>query len=322
VSLNALKYVNDRLCASSATGAEMTPHAFRQMLTRAGAPGYAAGYLGSPEVPSALRAPHVQHWLDCATDEGDAIKAVALSKLVGASRHIYGMVSEKYGIFDMDKVCALAMTLVPSASKASYKYDPLTTRWSIDLTIGAEFEPVVGDIHRVNLRISGHDAGGGSIQVKLFAERVRCLNFSQIQLSSKIKGKIRHMGDNIATRVRGLLSVQGEALHDFNDAWKEANETAIISDVQAGNGDARDVFRALITKGYVDAPDGTEVAVENFFNAYLAEPGQTRADYVNAITRAAHTAPWSSPWASEALEEQAGQLLYNRVVLTARDLEA
>jgi hypothetical protein len=82
------------------------------------------------------------------------------------------------------------------------------------------------------------------------------------------------------------------------------------------------VFRALIKAGYVSAPDGAEVAVDNYHQAWLKEPGETRSAYVNAITRAAHESPWSNPWATDELEEQAGKLLYNHVVLSPAQMEA
>jgi len=336
VELPALTYgVDGRLRTKpGSAGAVMTAHSFRQLLNRADAPGYAAGYLGSDKLPAELRAPHVQHWLNSASEAAKLpaqgttpITGVLLSKRIdpgaGQGHHVYGVVSTDYTRYDMDRVVADVLAAAPSTARGSLKYDATTTRWSMDATIGADFEPVVGDIHRVVLRISGHDAGGGSISVRLFAERVRCLNFSKVQLSSKIKGRIRHVGANVGAQVRGLLAVQGEALKDFADAWRDANQEGIIRDVELREqGDARKVFAALIEAGHVDAPDGADLAVERFFQAWLREPGYNRADFVNAVTRAAHEAPWSSPWATETLEDQAGELLYNRLMLTPSQLNA
>ena len=334
VELPKLTYgVDGRLRTKPTSGgAVMTSHSFRQLLNRADAPGYAAGYLGSEKLPAELRAPHVQHWLTNAievpvagTAAPTAVKGVLLSKRIpnaGAGHHVYGVVSESYTRYDMDRVVGDVLAACPSTARGSLKYDATTTRWSMDITIGAEFEPVVGDIHRVVLRVSGHDAGGGSIAVTLFAERVRCLNFSKVKLSSKIKGRIRHTGNSVGAQVRALLSVQGEALKDFADAWKDANQEGLIRDTDTAGGDARAVFKALIAAGHVDAPEGEDIAVERFFQAWLKEPGQLRSDYVNAITRAAHESPWSSPWVTESLEEQASELLYNRLTLSADQLTA
>ena len=314
-------------------GAVMTAHSFRQLLNRAGAPGYAAGYLGSDELPGELRAPHVQHWIKRATEANtktktvDDVRGVLLSKRIDPAgapgHHVYGVVSEDYARYDMDRVVADVVAACPGTARGSLRYDATTTRWSMDATIGADFEPVVGDIHRVVLRIGGHDAGGGSISVQLFAERVRCLNFSKVHLSSKVKGRIRHVGSRVGAQVRALLDVQGEALKDFADAWRDANQEGIIRDVELREqGDARKVFAALIAAGHIDAPEGEDIAVERFFTAWLKEPGYNRADFVNAVTRAAHESPWSNPWAAEALEEQAGELLYNRLTLAPSQIAA
>ena len=48
--------VNGRKRTAPAAGAVMTSHSFRQLLNRADAPGYAAGYLGSEKLPAELRA--------------------------------------------------------------------------------------------------------------------------------------------------------------------------------------------------------------------------------------------------------------------------
>lgn len=329
VKLPTLTYgADDRLRPTPGLmGAPMTSHAFRQLLARADAPAYSSGYLGNARLNGALRAPHVNEWLAQAmevphsdTKQKAPIEGVLLSKIHRGDRHFYAVVSGKYARYDLNQVTADVARSCPATSRGSLMYDPETTRWSMDATIGAEFEPVVGDVHRVALRVSGNDAGGGSISVGLFAERVRCLNFSKVHLSSKVKNRIRHVGADVGSQVRALLSVQAEALTDFAAVWREANEDAIIDGVDSSGGDARKVFAALIDKGYVDAPDGAELAVERFFGAWLKEPGAHRADYVNAITRAAHEAPWSSPWTAEKLEDQAGELLYNRVVIRADEI--
>jgi len=322
VALKELSYSDkDLLGRAGKPGVRLTEHAFGQLLGRAGAPAYAGGYLGQPEVPSALRAPHVNHWLAGAHNGTDAIRAQCLTKLLSDGERIgYGVVSEKYTRYDLDAVARDVIASVPNTSRGALVYNPESTRWRLDLSIGAEFEPTVGDIHRVTLRVKGSDAGAGSIVVSLFAERVRCLNFSQIRLNGALD-RVRHVGD-VRARVKGLLDLKGAALTDFADVYREANEEAIVAEALRSDGDAQTVFKALIKGGYVDAPQGADIAVERFFTAWLEEPGHTRAAFVNAITRAAHTAAWSSPWVTEALEEQASSLLYNRVVLTTKEVEA
>lgn len=332
--LTELTYTDsDRLTrrvGKPADGARMTARAFAQLLSRAGAAPYAATYLGHESTPAAMRADHVRHWLGKATDtvqvKGDRGQltgetheeprdAVILSKLdAQGERYVYGVVSDSYARYDLDAVIRDVQAAVPPTSRVAVSYNPESTRWRADITIGAEFEPVVGDIHRVTLRVRSSDAGGGSVTVELYAERARCLNFSKIKLRGKL-GRVRHVGADVAAKVRALLDVQAEALHDFSAVWADANRDALIGEALQGDGEARDVFRALIKAGHLPAPEGEEVAVERYFGAWLKEPGHTRADFVNAATRAAHEAPWASPWTGEAIEEAASDLLYQTVHL-------
>lgn len=310
-------------------GARMTARAFAQLLGRAGAAPYAATYLGHESMPAEMRAEHVRHWLTEAVDtkqvqrKGERVPrtvtvprdAVLLTKLdTEGRRYIYGVVSDSYTRYDLDAAIGDIAKAVPAESRGALAYNPESTRWRVDVSLGAEFEPVVGDIHRVTMRVKSSDAGGGSVTVELFAERARCLNFSKIKLRGKA-ARVRHTGDSVADKVRALLDVKAEALRDFSAVWAEANQTALIGEALAGDGEARDVFRALIKAGHLPAPDGEDAAVAHYFNAWLKEPGHTRADFVNAATRAAHEAPWSSPWASETIEDQAGELLYNQLVI-------
>jgi hypothetical protein len=318
-----------------AGGARMTRRAFQQLLGRAGAAPYAATYLGHESVPAEMRAEHVRHWLANASDTEQVPDsagklhpvttprdAMILSKLdTKGERYVYGVVSDSYTRYDLDAVMRDLAKCVPATSRVAVAYNPESTRWRIDVSIGAEFEPVVGDIHRVTLRLRSQDAGGASVSGDIFAERARCLNFSKVMLRGKAS-RVRHIGADVATKVRQLMEIQGEALNDFAAVWSDANQTALIGEALSGDGEARDVFRALIKAGHLPALDGEELAVDRYFNAWLQEPGHTQAAFVNAATRAAHEGAWSSPWAGEAIEESAGELLYNRVVLAPTWREA
>ncbi len=324
VTLSDLRYGSDdkirRAKATGNPGIAMTRHALGQLLQRSGAAPFATNYLTHPTVPAEMRVPHVQHWLNNAPsikieDKQVPITGSILSKNNAAGeRYAYGVVSDKYARYDIDAVMRDVAKAVPGTSRATMVYNAESTRWRLDVSIGAQFEPVVGDVHTVILRFRGSDAGAGSIIGGMMAERARCLNFSTIRLNGK-NTRVRHVGTTVGERVRALLEVQGAALQEFAAAWKDANEEAIIGRALQGDGEARKVFGALVDAGHVDAPEGKEMAVERFFNAWLEEPGYMRSDFVNAITRSAHEAQWSSPWVSEALEDQASELLYNRLVL-------
>lgn len=343
VTINSLVYDNNDTMRRKehrppGSGMAMNDQTLRQLMTAADAPG--GGYLCDQRLPSELRALHVNHWLGLAAqrDLAEETSHLAnkeekpfkhhvvnlLSKKKGDARVFYGCVGEKYPwVYGMDRVINDVIGAFPGEVRGTLTYDTDTTRWRVDACLGTEFEPVVGDTHQIGVKFGAHDAGDGAYWANLYALRVRCINFSQLNATRKL-GKVRHVGTPAALhrRVKALLSVGSDVITQFSELWKEANQTALIKRVDGEGGDAKQVFRALIKAGYVSAPDGREAAVENFFNSWLKEPGETRADYVNAITRAAHSSPWSNPWASDKLEEEAGKLLYNHVVLSSAQMEA
>lgn len=318
-------------------GARCTPQALKQLLARADAPGGA--YLCDPRIDGLLREPHVNHWLgvrrgvEAATRRANADanrKAPApqqtklLSKLDGlGGRCVYGVVGPRYPHdYGMDRVIADVQGMFPGEARGTLHYDAATTRWRVDAAVGAEFEPVVGDVYRLGVRYGAHDAGGGSYFADLYGIRVRCVNFTKIKGLKRL-GRVRHVGsvDELQARVKELVGAGAEAMEGYAEAVREANESAIV-ERSLNHGDARLVFHALVEGGYAPAPGGDrDAAVEAYHNAWLVEPGHTRLDFVNAITRAAHEAPWSSPWVTEEIEDAAGELLYNRLVLTDKQLE-
>ena len=348
-TLDALSYGSDdklRTRAGSA-GVPVGVQSLKQLMVRADAPG--GGYLADDRLDGHLRAPHVTHWLDLHRDgERELLKAAQatnalrvtnrekalelpeakrvklLSKLDGnGERTLYGVVGPKYPhTYGMDAVIRDVMAGLPGDVRGSLFYDASTTKWRVDAALGTEFTPCVGDLHRVGLKFGSHDAGGGSYWASLYAIRVRCVNFTQISAGKKL-GRVKHVGsvEALRDRVKALIDVGAKVITEYSDLWAEANQTALIADSDAAGGDARAVFRALIEAGHLPAPDGREQAVENYFNAWLVEPGTNRSDYVNAATRAAHEAPWTSPWATDEIEESASQMVYQHVCLNMGQIE-
>lgn len=340
VDLAALTYgADDRVrTRAGSNGAPCSPQALRQIMARADAPG--ATYLCDARLPGTLRASHVSHWLglrntaEKAAQEaarvngGKAIGSQAiklLSKLDGnGSRALYGAVGPKYPHeYGMDRVISDVQAMFPGEARGTLTYDSASTRWRVDACVGAEFEPVVGDVYRMGLRYGAHDAGGGSYYADLYGIRVRCVNFTKIHGLKRL-GRVRHVGSltDLQARVRDLIEIGADAVSAYAGAVREANESAICERALSGDGDARAVFAALISGGYLPAPGGPEAAAEAYFNAWAVEPGHTRLDFVNAATRAAHEGSWSSPWVTEEIEESAGQLLYQRVIFTDAQLGA
>ncbi len=74
----------------------------------------------------------------------------------------------------------------------------------------------------------------------------------------------------------------------------------------------RETVKGLLAGGLLSLPGrDLDEKADRVARAWSMEPGPTRADLVNAITRAAHEEfSWSSPWAIQETETQASELLY------------
>jgi len=354
VAANTLAYgpgdLIRRLGKAAGTGLPVGVQALKQLMLRIEAPG--GGYLADPRLTGELRQVHVNHWLGL-RNEAEKLERVAheaqqqlikerkplhtpvpfeparvklLSKMnTDGKRVAYGVVGPNYPhTYGMDAVIRDVLGMFPGETRGVLVYDAETTKWRVDAAIGAEFEPCVGDIFRLGVKFGAHDAGGGSYWASLYGIRVRCVNFTKLHAVKKL-GRVRHIGTIAALqkRVKDLIEVGAESVRGFSELYKEANEEAIVSrEWDKEGGDAATVFRALIEGGYVTAPEGADIAVPRFVTAWEKERGETRAHFVNAITRAAHESPWSNPWATDDLEEEASKLLYNHVVISPKLMEA
>jgi len=317
VGLAGLTYgTDDRVRTRvGSTGAKCSPQALKQLMARANAPG--GGYLANGALSGELRAPHVAHWLGRAVEADTDAEIKLLSKIDAKTgqRGVYGTVGPRFPHdYGMDRVIADLAKVLPEQARGALVYDASSTRWRVDAAIGAPIEITVGEIHRLGIKFGAHDAGGGAYYATLYGVRARCVNFSEIQLTKKL-GRVRHIGSAEALRERILELVTGadEAMKAYVEVYRESHEAQLAADESP-----RDVFAALIKRGYITAPGGdTDVAIDNFMHAWEQEPMRTRAGYLNAVTRAAHESVWSSPWVTDELEAEAGQALYQRVTLDA-----
>lgn len=232
------------------------------------------------------------------------------------TRECFAVVSQRYREFDLDKVTDTVMALSPAGSKADYKYDAKSTSWMINISVGNPAlikEGTVGEAHRMGIRLTGSDDGRNAIKIHHFAERLRCLNASLVTAESLVSRQT-HKSSNLASLVRNAFSQSAEALAVHTQAWSAANEQCIHDQYDGTPLSAMETFKRLIAHGYVKLPGKSpEAILETLTDAWNAEPGHTQAHVNSAITRAAHDGGYSWQQQTE-LEEQAGELLYNRVV--------
>ena len=110
------------------------------------------------------------------------------------------------------------------------------------------------------------------------------------------------MRDKVMAGVTAALA----SIEPFVKAWSACEQDSILD-----MGDPAQCFTMLVEKGFVKVA-GVERKdlVGRLVKAWEFDRGASRANVINAVTRAAHTNTWKSAWAQEELEVQAGQLVY------------
>lgn len=304
--------------------------ALGQLAHRLNMPGGAGSYLAGS--PAAKRAADVNMWavdasylVDRKKDgvvvktERLPIEAVFRTRLEGASngtpakRGIYAVVSDRYNCCDFPMAIEAFLGACPPGAKGEFTYDG--TKWRFRALFHAPTaasEVVVGDTFQFSMWMEGADDGSAGFLFGLDALRVRCVNLTTIY-TRRIEGTLRHNMKELSTRISSTVSSVMERLSLFAPAWAKAREEQIFAE---GVFDARHVFTQLVRDEYVHVAGYSETEmVERLVNAWHMEPGYSKADIINAVTRMAHTEGWSSAWDTCLLEEQAGSLLYQHVVI-------
>lgn len=283
----------------SAYGLELD--AFYQLASLMGI-GVGARYLA--ELCSAeLRAYNVNRRI-----EGIRNRTVKLRKRLGAdgTTQVYAAVTPTYAAVDSDAVLhAVEETL--SDAHTEILYTGLGIRATALFMPDQVVDLAAGDIFKVGVRIEADDTGKGRIRIEGVVFRNRCLNLIVIGEGTVETVSLVHRGD--PARILALLKEGAEAARgkvgNFLEAWGHARSVKI---------DPVKTIRSWIEekKVQVAGERKTDVLMEIFLSAWQKEPGDTLADAVNAVTRAAHEYPLWSFNIREELERQAAQLVYVR----------
>ena len=233
------------------------------------------------------------------------------------TRELYAAVSRKYAVNDGHKVLNRIAEVLPAMTRARVDYDPETTRLEADLTLHNPYEMkddiAVGRLHRLGVRYTTRDNGGERHRIRFYGERIACINCTLIPFD--IVGLERvHVGSPAAiwTQINRILADADNIMGEFARHWEGAHMSRIVEG--AGTPDeVKAVFGQLVDGGFIDT-DGTsnKVLVTRLMESWSTEPGYTYQAVNRAVTRAAHGFDWSSG-VSDDLEDQAGQLLYQRV---------
>lgn len=218
-------------------------------------------------------------------------------------RSVFAVVTPSYAPFDADQVVSAALPALADA-RVELAYDDAR------LTATALFMPehvvdlAAGDVFRAGVRLECDDTGRGRIRVTAVVLRNLCLNLivvaeGEVETMSQV-----HRGDR--ERIRAVLPRAVEAARGkvgfFLEAWGHARTLKV---------DPVETFNAWVATKKVIVPgerDG-EVVVNHLVDAWKQEPGNTLADAVNALTRAAHTVPTWNLSVREELERAAGRIV-------------
>lgn len=262
-----------------------------------------------------MRRPHADHWFERANTEKGGIQATFRTALRipgnQGSREIFSTVSPRYHVFDGPDAVDAFLGAIPADGRADVLVEG--ARWKFKSTFHTPLLPsevVVGDVLRAWVSIAGRDDGRGGFRVSVGIDEARCLNCTEIH-AVNVEG-VRHAAE-AAKKFVALVKKQFNKIEGFATKWAEAQKDNIIAGLTDGGADPHYVFGQLVDRGLVSKGGvGREEMVERLVRHSHGHHA-SRYDVVRAITEAAHVESWKSPWFTEELEAEAGQLLYNYV---------
>lgn len=260
----------------------------------------------------------------------------------GEGRDIFAGVGESYADYDADKVARAIAKHAPKGSRATFHYDRASASGYVDVLF---FTPVdassvaVGEVFLFGVRVPFNDAGKGSIDPMILAERIRCINCTTVAAQMVGLGKaVRHVGD-VGARVEALLGAMSSSDHwigQYVERWGYAlNDELVAAPVTklVGVGQrklkGKETFKAFgecdtneRVAGFVrglgvtgaipvlDEAQTAEVVRCYWRDEVTATERVTRAGLTNALTLYAHTG--ADRWTAAALEEAGGTLTWGR----------
>lgn len=236
------------------------------------------------------------------------------------ARELYSVVSaSRYIPYDLDAIAADIEEQLPSDARVRVRYDRSRARIDVVLCNPHHYPDdtgaaSVGEAHRLTLRITTADDGTGGFKLRWSAERIRCKNLTLLKGDHTVLSASHARADLVDT-IQSALKAQGVVMEGFASTWREAWTNYYLDTNKKGpavNGE--EALRRMVYHGLVKIPGLKQADVWSAVKtAWDAEPGDSVAHVHNAITRAAHEAPTTRSWADDDLEEQASELLYQKV---------
>lgn len=234
-------------------------------------------------------------------------------------RAAFASVSPGYQALDADQLAGLvrdALAGLPGGIEArgEASHDPETTRSRIDLIFHADkvVNFAAGDVFKLGARVTSDDSGGGAIRIALLVWRNGCYNLIVVTVSKATMARIVHKGDRrsmIVAVQRGIATVmqagapmlsrwgylRTRKLSDLIESPSMAPAVnlrtlmyGLVGDTKAIEDRGLPTLRpgAIPVDGVIDtAGIERDAIVEMLLRGHAAEPGDSLADVVNAVTR-------------------------------------
>lgn len=231
---------------------------------------------------------------------------------------LYRVASTGYTPYEPDRALSDVMAhsefaALVQGSRVDARYDGESARIRILWHADTVPDAASGDTFKVGLEFALNDVKAGAVVARLLAFRNECQNFVIVSELKATVTRMRHRG-NVARIAESVIGAIPKAQAAFGETflrpWNEARKENILSSF---DGDPKALFEGLVGAGLSGMTGPKETQVERLMNAWAVEPGPTRADVVNALTRAAHTGGWWESIGEQSdTEEAGGKLLYVR----------
>jgi hypothetical protein len=253
--------------------------------------------------PPEIRSLAVGHHL-----EASAGKAVKLRTRLGASgeRRVFSVVTPTYTSVDSDEVLKVVTPALEDA-RTEIRYDGASLRSSSLWMPDEVVDLAAGDIFKVGVRVETDDTGRGRIRVSGVVWRNLCLNLIIIAEGEVETVSLVHRGspDKMLRELKSGVARARASVGKFLEAWGHARSVRVKP---------KETLKEWIDRRTISVPgsrseDGREAALDVLLSAWDKEPGDTLADAVNAVTRAAHEHESWDIDVREKLEREAARLV-------------
>jgi len=303
VRLSELEMTDDGTLRVGGDELGMETSAFSQFASLAGF-GCGVSYLSNC-CPTDLRAENVNRQLQQARDREITLR----TRLVdGEHRSTYAVVSPSYAAVDSDSVLEVICDSLRD-SRVEMVYEGGTGIRATALWMPNVVQDLAaGDVFKVGVRVQTDDTGRGRIRISGVAFRNLCLNLiiigeGEVETVSVVhRGNPQRILDVLAEGVERARGTVG----NFLEAWGHARTVRV---------DVPQTIRSWVeqkklkVRGVRSAAQ-RDALVEQLLDSWQREPGgETLADAVNAVTRAAHE---NTAWdlaIREEIERQASRLV-------------